>query len=133
MILSEYDFRRLKGILERLRESSRAEHRLLSVLEAKLAAAAVVPPEYLPEDAVSLNSKLRFKDLRSRKQQVCTLVFPAEADMSRGKVSVLSPLGIALIGAKAGEVVDCQAPLGLLRLRVEEVLFQPEAAGYFFV
>jgi regulator of nucleoside diphosphate kinase len=46
---------------------------------------------------------------------------------------VLSPIGIALIGSKAGEVVECQAPLGMVRLRVEEVLFQPEAAGYFFV
>jgi regulator of nucleoside diphosphate kinase len=133
MILSEYDFLRLKGILERLRESPQADNRQLSVLEAKLAAATVVPPEFLREDAVSLNSKVRFTDLKACRQWVYTVVFPAESDIEREKVSVLSPIGLALLGAKAGEVVDCQASLGLLRLRVEEVLFQPEAAGYFFV
>ena len=85
--------------LERLRDSPRADHCQLAVLEAKLAAATVLPPEFAPENAVTLSSKVR----------------------------------TALIGAAAGDVVDCQAPLGVSSLRVEEVLFQPEAAGYFFV
>ena len=133
MILSEYDFLRLKGILERLRDSPRADHRQLSVLEAKLAAANVVPPEFMPEDAVSLSSKVRYTNLDTGEERVYTVVFPAEADIGRERVSVLSPIGTALIGAVAGDVVDCQAPLGVSSLRVEEVLFQPEAAGYFYV
>jgi len=133
MILSEYDFLRLKGILERLRESPRADHRQLAVLEAKLAAATVMSPEFVPDNAVTLNSKVRYTNLDTGEERVYTIVFPAEADIEREKVSVFSPIGTALIGAAAGDVVECQAPLGVSRLRVEEVLFQPEAAGYFFV
>ena len=103
------------------------------MLEAKLAAAAVMPPEFVPENAVTLNSKVRFTNLDTGEDRVYTVVFPAEADIEREKVSVLSPIGTALIGAAAGDLVDCQAPLGVSSLRVEEVLFQPEAAGYFFV
>ena len=133
MILSEYDFLRLKGMLDRLRESPRADHGQLSVLEAKLAAATVLPPEFLPENAVTLSSKVRYTNLDTAEEKVYTVVFPAEADIEHEKVSVLSPIGTALIGAAAGDVVECRAPLGVSRLRVEEVLFQPEAAGYYFV
>lgn len=133
MILGGYDYLRLKGILERLRESPRAAHCQLAVLGAKLEEAEVVTPELVPQTAVSLSSRVRFTDLNTGRQQVYTVVFPAEADIGREKVSVLSPIGTALIGAVAGEVVECQSPLGVSRLRVEEVLYQPEAAGFFFV
>jgi regulator of nucleoside diphosphate kinase len=87
----------------------------------------------MPENAVTLNSKVRFTNLDTGQEKVYSVVFPAEADVGREKVSVLSPIGTALLGAVAGDVADCQTPLGESSLRVEEVLFQPEAAGYFFV
>lgn len=133
MFLSDYDYARLKALIEKQRESPRADPVLLARLEARIAAAKVVPPEYVPDTSVSLNSRVRFKNLSNREQSEYTLVFPGEADIEKGKVSILSPIGAALIGASVGDVVECAAPAGVRRLRIEQILFQPEAAGYFYV
>jgi regulator of nucleoside diphosphate kinase len=60
---------------------------------------------------------------------VFTLVFPAEADYERGRLSVLAPIGMALLGYRAGETVEWKVPSGVRRLKIEQVLYQPEAAG----
>ena len=60
-----------------------------------------------------------------------TLCYPDEADVSAGKLSVLAPLGTALLGAHVGAVVEFTAPAGSRRLRIEETLFQPEREGKF--
>jgi regulator of nucleoside diphosphate kinase len=60
-----------------------------------------------------------------------TLVYPDEADILAGRLSVLAPLGIALLGARVGQVVEFDAPAGARRLKVEKVLYQPEGAGDF--
>lgn len=133
MFLSDYDYARLKALIEKQRESPRADPVLLARLEARIAGAKVVPPEYVPDTSVSINSQVRFKNLSTREQSEYTLVFPGEADIEKGKVSILSPIGAALIGASVGDVVEFAAPVGVRRLRIEQILFQPEAAGYFYV
>jgi regulator of nucleoside diphosphate kinase len=62
---------------------------------------------------------------------VLRLVFPSEADFDRGRVSILAPIGTALIGYRVGDTVEWKVPSGRRRLRIEEVLYQPEAAGDF--
>jgi regulator of nucleoside diphosphate kinase len=71
------------------------------------------------------------RDLKSDEPETYTLVFPDDADINDGKLSVLAPLGTALLGTQAGQVVEFAAPAGVRRLIVEEVLYQPEAAGHF--
>jgi regulator of nucleoside diphosphate kinase len=78
---------------------------------------------WYPDTSVSINSRVRFKYLSTREQREYTLVFPGEADIE----------GIALLGASVGDVVECHAPAGVRRLRIEEILYQPEAAGFFYV
>jgi len=58
-------------------------------------------------------------------------VYPDEADFTVGKVSILAPLGSALLGARAGSVIKVHAPTGVRRMKVERILYQPEAAGDF--
>ena len=60
---------------------------------------------------------------------VYSLVFPNEADLSQGKISVLAPIGTAMLGYQAGEIIEWDVPAGLKRFKVEEVLYQPEGAG----
>jgi regulator of nucleoside diphosphate kinase len=57
------------------------------------------------------------------------LVYPADADMAHGRLSVLAPVGTAILGYRRGDVIEWPVPAGLRRLRVEEVLYQPERAG----
>lgn len=76
-----------------------------------------------------MRSTVRLKDLESGKEMIYSLVFPDEADVEQGRISVLAPVGTAMIGYRGGDTIEWEVPSGLRRLKVEEVLYQPEASG----
>jgi regulator of nucleoside diphosphate kinase len=78
-----------------------------------------------------MNSKAQVRDLETNEIMTYTLVFPGNANIDDGKISVLAPVGTALLGHRAGEEFEWHVPAGPVRLRVEEVLYQPEAAGHY--
>ncbi|HEX2061201.1 MAG TPA: nucleoside diphosphate kinase regulator, partial [Thermoanaerobaculia bacterium] len=82
-------------------------------------------------DVVTMNSTVRATDVDANTTHLYTIVFPADADFEKGRISILSPLGTALLGARAGDVVTWEMPRGTRRLRIEELVYQPEAAGDF--
>ena len=104
---------------------------MVSTLERELGRGRVVPPTRVPKGVVTMNSQVRFIDLGTREEETYTLVYPAEANVEDARLSVLAPLGTALLGASVGEVVECRTPGGVRRLRIERILYQPEAAGDF--
>ena len=101
----------------------------LADLQAELATAQVVPPEEIPADVVTMNSRVRLRDLDRDVAHDYTLVYPTEADATAGKVSVVAPIGAAMIGYRAGDEIEWPLPRGRRRFRIEAVLYQPEAAG----
>ena len=97
-------------------------------LEAELDNAEVVPSGRVPPDVVTMNSRVRFEDVASGESREITIVFPEDADASLGKVSVLAPVGTALLGLAEGQTISWPFPDGTSRqLRVVEITFQPEA------
>lgn len=96
-----------------------------------MARAEVIPSKQAPPDLVTINSKVRLTDLGTGESLVYTLVFPHDADYKEGRISILAPLGTALLGFRVGDVVDWRMPVGDRRLRIDEVLYQPEAAGHY--
>ena len=74
-------------------------------------------------------SQARLYDLEAGEELVLTLVFPEDADLAENKVSVLAPIGMAMLGYRVGDVFEWQVPAGVSRLKVLEILYQPEAAG----
>ncbi len=78
-----------------------------------------------------MNSKVRFKDISTDKEIIYTLVFPEDAEINRNKISILAPIGSALIGHSVGNIVFWQVPAGVTKIRIEEILYQPESAGNF--
>ena len=60
---------------------------------------------------------------------VCCLVFPEDSNADQGKISIFAPIGTALLGYKVGDIIEWKVPAGLMKLKVEEILYQPEAAG----
>ena len=76
-----------------------------------------------------MRSTVRLRDLDSGKEMIYSLVFPNEADVDEGRISILAPVGTAMIGYRIGDTIEWEVPSGLRRLRVEEVLYQPEASG----
>ena len=78
-----------------------------------------------------MNSKVRVRDLATDKVETYTLVYPDDADINAKRLSIFAPLGAALLGSRTGEVVSFEVPAGTRRLRIERILYQPEAAGHF--
>lgn len=92
--------------------------------------AEVVPANAITPDVVTMNSTVVYDDAGEGPVETLTLVYPERADVALGRVSVLSPLGLALIGIRAGERVSFETPgSGLRSVRVRKVVYQPEAAG----
>lgn len=102
----------------------------LRALDGELDRAQAVRPEEVPPDVVTMNSKLRITDLATGQQRLVTLVYPDQAN-DEERVSILSPLGTALLGYRVGDEIRWEMPAGRLHLRIEELLYQPEAAGNY--
>lgn len=109
----------------KISERTRAE---LKALESELDRAQVVAPEAVPADVITMNSRAELLDLDTGERMEFTLVSPSEANIDEGKISVLAPLGTAMLGYRVGDEFEWTVPYGLRRLKVTNVRFQPEAA-----
>ena len=127
IIVSSRDLARLEALLD---SPVLSRHPAALALMDELNRAEVRPPDQVPVDVVTMNSQVECEDLASGEKHVLTLVYPNEADVERGRVSVLAPVGSALLGLSVGQCIDWQAPGNrTLQLRVSSVRYQPEAAG----
>jgi regulator of nucleoside diphosphate kinase len=128
IVITAADFDHLHGLVESPRY--RTTHAvLLHTLKDELDRGTVVQPDRVPRNVVTMRSQVRIHDLKNGERETYTLVYPEEADITAGKLSVLAPLGTALLGTRVGQLVKFDAPAGQRRLRVEKILYQPEAAG----
>ena len=100
-----------------------------AVLEAELDRAHVVSPQEIPGDVVTMNSAVLVKDLDTGAEMALTLVFPSDAGLELGKISILAPVGTALLGYRVGDTIEWKVPGRIRRLRIERMIYQPEAAG----
>jgi regulator of nucleoside diphosphate kinase len=129
IMISTPDRERLEGLITvaQARAGQCSEYR--EALHGELWRARIVKPADVPPDLITMNSTVRLRDLDTDEMEIYTLVYPPEADASAGRISVLAPIGTAIIGYREGDTIAWRVPAGLRRLRVEEVLFQPERAG----
>ncbi len=117
---------------ELMRESERSDYRgsdYLKQLDGELKKASIVRPGEIPADVITLNSTARLVDKETQEEMIYTLVFPEAADPAQGKISILAPIGTAMLGYKAGDSFDWNTPGGKRTILVKEILYQPEAAG----
>lgn len=127
IVVTTQDYDRLHGVLEPIRRTSSSDH--LELLVQELERAQLVAPRELAPDVVSMNSEFVYEDLSTGKRRAARLVYPSEADIDRGWISVFAPLGSALLGLRAGQEISWAVPGGVRRLKVIEISYQPEAAG----
>lgn len=101
-------------------------------LQAELDRANIVEPQEMPPDVVTMNSTVTFKVESTEKEFSLTLVYPNDADDSSRKISILAPVGSALLGLRDGDEMSWPKPGGgLLLVRILKVTFQPERSGDF--
>ena len=131
IFITTTDAERLRNLIQDMKNPNEHERIYLKLLTEELLRAEVVEPQKIPRDIVTMNSLVKFRDMETREVYMCSIVYPANSDFEKGRISVLAPIGMALLGYRVGDVVEWPVPAGMRRLKVEEVLFQPEAAGQF--
>lgn len=129
--ITKYDLSRLKELIEVGLSFKERDREYLESLQNELDRAHIVDPVAIPHDVVTMNSRLRLKDLGSGEEHSYVLVFPSDADIKQNRISILAPIGTAILGYRAGDTVDWAVPAGTRKMRIEEILYQPEAAGRF--
>jgi regulator of nucleoside diphosphate kinase len=115
IIITTTDLERLRPLLD-LHDSPAAE-----ALDAELHRARIVAPESVPPDVVIMNSEVVYEDVETSAKRTVQLVYPKDADAVQGRISVLAPIGSALLGLRVGQSITWRVPHGTKRIRVIEV------------
>lgn len=129
IIIAEADYQRLTTLLESdfVKAMSPAEY--LDNLRAELRRAQVVPRNKVPRTVVTMNSTVTLRDIDTGEKETYTLVYPDQADIVNNRLSVLAPVGTAILGQRVGDELKWRVPSGWRRLRVQRIISQPEREG----
>ncbi len=127
--ITRYDMDRLTELIDGLRLSPKANQANLDLLEKELYRGVLVDPRQIPHDVITMNSKVIITDTESGEKTTYTLVFPSAANISENKLSIMAPLGMALLGYRTGDIIEWPVPSGVRKLKVDKIIYQPEASG----
>lgn len=130
-ILNSHDIDRIKGFLSLATMDGKEKFRNLIQLKEDLSSALILTPEGIPSNIVTMNSEIRLRGISEEGTTVVKLVFPQEEGIAQGNVSLLAPLGAALLGRKVGDSILYNAPGGVIEKEIVGLIFQPESAGDF--
>lgn len=133
IFVTDFDMKRFKWLISNSYRFGNIDKQYLVELSDGLEQAVVVQPQEIPSDVVTMNSKVRVKYVDTDEEKTFTLVFPFDADIKEGKLSILAPLGVSVIGCRVGDLAQWETPEGQRKIRIEEIIYQPEAAGYFYI
>lgn len=131
LVLTSRDVERLRQLIADSRTSGAERYEYLNALNRELDDARVVAAEDIPADVVTMNSTVRVRIDGGKRMSTFTVVYPEHADMDEDRVSVLAPIGTALLGYRVGDEVEWDVPAGRRRYRIEKIAYQPEASGDF--
>ena len=127
--ITDADCERLRRLIAGRRGGNPADYEYLNMLEQELDRAEVVEEDAMPRDVVTMNSEVRLKDLNSGSVQRYKLVFPNQFRWDHS-VSVLAPIGTAMLGYRVGDVIEWRVPKGIRRFKVLDVLYRPEPSRF---
>jgi regulator of nucleoside diphosphate kinase len=125
--ISTTDRDRLLQLINSVRLDRRVPMQQILALEGELARAKAVAPDQLPRDVISMNSTVWFRDVDTGELERFVLVYPHEADITQDRISVLAPVGTALLGYQVHDVIEWPVPQGKRRFQIVNVA-QPAAA-----
>lgn len=129
IILTTEDYQRLESLLTSNLARVAGDSVRLDELRTELDRAQVVPQRKVPKDVVTMNSTVALRDPDTDELETYTLVYPDRADIANHKLSVLAPIGTAILGYRVGDELKWRVPSGWRRFKVEQVIYQPERSG----
>lgn len=126
--VTDRDLAKLQPLLEAAR--SHRDSPLIDALDTELGRAEVVTAHTVKPDIVTMNTRFVYRDVDMGVEREVTLVYPREADLNAGRLSVLAPIGCALLGLRVGQSIEWQvAGNRTKRLEIVRIVYQPEASG----
>jgi regulator of nucleoside diphosphate kinase len=128
IIVTELDHAKLTEMLAFGRGLSPRNRGDLRALEQELEHAKIIASHDVPPDVITMNSRAELLDLNTRERMNLTIVFPHEANIEEGRISVLAPVGVGMLGYRVSDIFEQPTPIGMRRLKVIRVHYQPEAA-----
>lgn len=126
IIITDCDRQRLEDLLESEFAEAIDARAYLADLRAELLRAKVVVSSDVPPNVITMDSTFCLRDVDTGEVETYTLVYPDQANIAESKLSILAPVGTAILGYRVGDVVRWRVPSGRRCLRVEDVLYQPE-------
>ena len=130
MFVTINDYQRIIGMIEFAAMRTKIPEAIDRLL-TNLKCARMLPQENISGDIITMNSSALLTELSSGKEVEITVTYPQEADNILKQISVFSPIGIALLGSKVGDIVSWKVPSGIGQFRVDKVTYQPEAVGHY--
>lgn len=131
LIINRLDYARIKKSISDAKQFKSISNSEAEKLQQELDAAKIVEPEAIPSNVVTMNSIVKLSFLNNDKKIQFQIVYPEQANIKENKISIFSPIATALIGYKVSDEVEWIVPAGLTRIRIDEIIYQPEAAGDF--
>tara|TARA_B100000614_G_scaffold155042_1_gene137330 strand:- start:4954 stop:5367 length:414 start_codon:yes stop_codon:yes gene_type:complete len=131
ILVTEFDLTRLERLVDMCWGCEGFDEKNLEALQKKISNCIVVPPEFIPDSIITMNSTFTVENEASGEKKTYTLVFPEDADIKGNKISILAPIGIAILGHKVGESIEWTAPSGLKKMTFIDIHYQPETCGQF--
>ncbi|MDD5371133.1 MAG: nucleoside diphosphate kinase regulator [Anaerolineaceae bacterium] len=127
--ITQVDADKIRNLLWEAKNTNYRGSPYLKQLAKELDRAVIVQPQEIPPDVITMNSTAVLLDIDTGEEMRYTLVFPEAADITQGKISILAPIGTGMLGFRVGDSFEWDTPGGKRVIRVEKVLFQPEATG----
>lgn len=131
IVITKKDYARLKQLVDLNDMKSKSGGEYIQRLYIELERAKKVAPEKVDPDVVTMNTVIDFVDVATKKSRQVKLVYPEQADMNKGWVSILAPIGTALLGYRRGDVIEWDVPTGRKQFMIKEIIYQPEANGNY--
>src|SRR5262245_21496884 len=129
IVVTRADLEKLRALIETPHARRRWEQMHLLALADELESAEVVDADAVPPDVVTMRSRVRVLDMVTGETATYTICYPIEADFAAGRLSILAPIGTALLGYREGDVIEWPVPGGVRVLKIEKLEHQPEAAS----
>ena len=126
------DYQRLIGLMEFASLKVKMPE-IVNRLYNQINAAKMLPQEQISKNVITMNSRVLLKELSNRREAEITITYPQDADSRERRVSVFTPIGIALLGRQVGEVVSWNVPTGIGQFQIVKIIYQPEAVGHYYL
>ncbi len=131
IIVNRLDYARIRKCISDAKQFKSISNAESEKLLKELDSAKVVEPEKIPSNVVTMNSIVKLSFFNNNKQVQFQIVYPDQANLKENKISIFSPIATALIGYKVTDEIEWIVPAGLTKIRIDEIIYQPEASGHY--